>query len=289
MFARAGQGNSSTLNNNNRGNNRRRGRNNNGRQQGGGQHLNRIDSRARGNAPQMLDKYKKLAEEAHRNGDRVQAEYYLQFADHYFRVIADGKSRQEEQQQRVRRDDGDRYDDRYDDGDSDVQDNDNDSEQDVDAPQRGEQQRNEPRREEARRDDARAEQPRRERARRDEFRRDEPRRDDSRREESNPFTRESRQRRQRREIAEDDAGNEETERAVHNDGGLDPQALPPAIGETEQRPRRRSRLAIADSVDDAEAPAPSAPVAEDEVKPKRRGRPRKVRPEDGEVAQAVNG
>jgi hypothetical protein len=88
-------------NNNNRGNNnnnnRRRGRNNNNRQQGGGQQLNRIDSRARGNAPQMLEKYRKLAHDAHLNGDRVQEEYYLQFAEHYFRVIADQRARQEEQ------------------------------------------------------------------------------------------------------------------------------------------------------------------------------------------------
>jgi hypothetical protein len=90
--------------NNNRGNNRRRGRgNNNGgsnnRQQGGGQ-LNRIDSRARGNAPQLLEKYRKLAHDAHLNGDRVQEEYYLQFADHYFRVLADQRQRQDEQRQR---------------------------------------------------------------------------------------------------------------------------------------------------------------------------------------------
>lgn len=84
--------------NNNRGSNRRRGRGN--RQQGGGQPMNRIDSRARGNAPQLLEKYRKLAHDAHLNGDRVQAEYYLQFADHYFRVIADGRQRQEEQRQR---------------------------------------------------------------------------------------------------------------------------------------------------------------------------------------------
>jgi len=86
--------------NNNRGNNnnRRRGRgnrpNNGG---GGGQQVNRIDSRARGNAPQLLEKYRKLAHDAHLNGDRVQAEYYLQFADHYFRVLADARVRQEEQ------------------------------------------------------------------------------------------------------------------------------------------------------------------------------------------------
>ena len=79
--------------NNNR-NNRRRGRGN--RNQSGGNQANRIDSRARGNAPQLLDKYKKLAQDAQHNGDRVQAEYYLQFADHYFRVIADTKSRQDE-------------------------------------------------------------------------------------------------------------------------------------------------------------------------------------------------
>lgn len=85
--------------NNNRGNNRRRGRNNNNRQQGGGQQVNRIDSRARGNAPQLLEKYRKLAHDAHLNGDRVTEEYYLQFADHYFRVLADQRQRQEEQRQ----------------------------------------------------------------------------------------------------------------------------------------------------------------------------------------------
>ena len=92
--------------NNNRNNNRRRGRGNN-RNQGGANSGNRIDSRARGNAPQLLDKYKKLAQDAQHNGDRVQAEYYLQFADHYFRVLADNRARQEEQQQRYRRNDDD--------------------------------------------------------------------------------------------------------------------------------------------------------------------------------------
>lgn len=90
--------------NNNRGNNnnRRRGRGNNNRQNGGGQQLNRVDSRARGNAPQLLEKYRKLAHDAHLNGDRVTEEYNLQFAEHYFRVIADARQRQEEQ--RARRD-----------------------------------------------------------------------------------------------------------------------------------------------------------------------------------------
>jgi len=87
-------------------NNRRRGRNNNSnnnRQQNnnrsGFDYQNLIDNRARGNAAQMLEKYKKLAQDAQFNGDRVNAEYHLQFADHYFRVLADFRSRQEARQE----------------------------------------------------------------------------------------------------------------------------------------------------------------------------------------------
>lgn len=99
-------GNGFPLNTNNRNNNRRRGRGNNrGQGGGGGNQGNRIDSRARGNAPQMLEKYRKLAHDASLNGDRVQTEYYLQFADHYFRVLADSRAMKEEQQQRGRQND----------------------------------------------------------------------------------------------------------------------------------------------------------------------------------------
>lgn len=108
------------MNNQRNNNNRRRGRGNNRGGGGGGNPVNRIDSRARGNAPQMLEKYRKLAHEASLNDDRVQTEYYLQFADHYFRVIADAKAQKDEQQgrQRSERDpaeDGDDYfeDDRF--------------------------------------------------------------------------------------------------------------------------------------------------------------------------------
>ncbi len=81
---------------------RRRGRNpqgSGGRNEGG----SRIDNRARGNAPQMLEKYKNLARDAQMQGDRVMTEYYLQFADHYFRIVAEGRARFEEQ--RRQRDD----------------------------------------------------------------------------------------------------------------------------------------------------------------------------------------
>ena len=81
---------------------RRRGRGNNNRTQNnnrnGYDNNNRIDNRARGNAAQMLEKYKKLAQDTQLNGDRVQAEYFHQFADHYFRVLADFKGRQEVRQ-----------------------------------------------------------------------------------------------------------------------------------------------------------------------------------------------
>lgn len=89
--------------------NRRRGRSNNrsNNNRSGFDSQNRIDNRARGNASQMLDKYKKLAADALHNDDRVNAEYYHQFADHYFRVLADYRSRQEAKQEdrRPQRDD----------------------------------------------------------------------------------------------------------------------------------------------------------------------------------------
>lgn len=61
---------------------------------------NRQDNRSRGNAAQLLEKYKSLARDAQMQGDRVQTEYYLQFADHYFRVLSEHRSRYEEQRQR---------------------------------------------------------------------------------------------------------------------------------------------------------------------------------------------
>jgi Domain of unknown function (DUF4167) len=78
---------------------RRRGRGgqNGQRPQNGRPELgNRIDNRARGNAPQLLEKYKTLARDAQQAGDRVLAEYYFQFADHYFRVLAESRARYEE-------------------------------------------------------------------------------------------------------------------------------------------------------------------------------------------------
>jgi hypothetical protein len=92
---------------NNRQNGRRRGRGGQRTQGGGSQgsrdNGNRIDSRARGNASQLYEKYKNMASDAQRQGDRVNTEYYLQFADHYFRVLADQRGRYDDQGQAPRR------------------------------------------------------------------------------------------------------------------------------------------------------------------------------------------
>ena len=65
---------------------------------------NRQDNRQRGNAAQLLEKYKGLARDAQMQGDRVQTEYYLQYADHYFRVLNENRARFEEQRPRQRDD-----------------------------------------------------------------------------------------------------------------------------------------------------------------------------------------
>lgn len=105
---------------NNRQSGRRRGRTGQRPQGNGGrgpEQANRIDSRARGNAPQMLEKYKALARDAQMQGDRVITEYYLQFADHYYRVVAEMRARQEES--RRQRDDWQNDDGEADQGDGD--------------------------------------------------------------------------------------------------------------------------------------------------------------------------
>ena len=257
---------------NNNSNNRRRGRGN--RQQGGGggggQQLNRIDSRARGNAPQLLEKYRKLAHDAHLNGDRVQAEYYLQFADHYFRVIADARVRQEEQR-RPR-------DERWQEGD-DTGDDNGDFSVEADFPSF--EQPSYPRRE-------RDERPRQTRPAQDEDSSEdednrsadaEPQGDDQGEPNAyeppqNPFVRENRgtrglkprreDRRPRRD--ERDAPAAEAEDAP---AALDPASLPPAIS----IPRS--------DVGDSEDEAPAKP---------RRGRPRRKPSADdaGEALESVN-
>ena len=46
-------------------------------------------NRSRGNISQLFDKYTKLGKEASSYGDRIQSEYYYQFADHYSRLMVE--------------------------------------------------------------------------------------------------------------------------------------------------------------------------------------------------------
>ena len=79
---------------------------------------NRNEVRVRGNAVQLLEKYRQLARDVSQAGDRVTAEYYLQYADHYYRVVNEFRQRQDEQrppQQNHRQQQRDYYDDGDDD------------------------------------------------------------------------------------------------------------------------------------------------------------------------------
>lgn len=99
-------------------NGRRRGRGSNRpQQQGGGNRaaeVARQDARVRGNAQQLLEKYKNLARDAASSGDRILSEYYMQHADHYYRVLSEFRSRYEDQRPQERN-----YQDRDDHGDDD--------------------------------------------------------------------------------------------------------------------------------------------------------------------------
>ena len=218
--------------NNTRGNNRRRGRGN--RQNNGGQQLNRIDSRARGNAPQLLEKYRKLAQDAHLNGDRVQAEYYLQFADHYFRVIADQRQRQEEQRSRPH---GERWQDEGADGDDGAE-----FAGAGDFPSFEQPNFSRP---------AREERPRRDEREESAERSDEAHADDNGdanpyEPPENPFVHENRPRTGLRPRRERDERRPRREADSDEPAGLDPASLPPAIStsgdndaDTESKPRKR--------------------------------------------------
>ncbi|MEO5336063.1 MAG: DUF4167 domain-containing protein [Magnetospirillum sp. WYHS-4] len=46
------------------------------------------DVKVRGTAQQVLEKYLALARDASSAGDRIQAESYLQYAEHYYRILS---------------------------------------------------------------------------------------------------------------------------------------------------------------------------------------------------------
>jgi hypothetical protein len=266
-FGRLTRRKSFSLNNNNnsnRNNNRRRGRGN--RQQGGG-NQNRIDSRARGNAPQMLDKYRKLAQDAQHNGDRVQAEYYLQFADHYFRVIADSRPRTEDGRGQNRNDRDFSNDEDGDEDDLDGQRGGQQGRQREERQQRDDRPRDDrprddrPREDRPRDDRPRDDRPREGRGDRNRSQRQQNRRDEAPAEEGetgaegandsafepaeNPFVRSGRTRDARRTRAPRDNARDETAEMTGDAGEIDASALPPSISastESEGEPTATRKL-----------------------------------------------
>lgn len=215
---------------NNRQGGRRRGRGGQrGPNVGGGQPGgNRQDNRQRGNAAQLLEKYKSMARDSQLAGDRVQSEYYLQFADHYFRVLSESRARFEDQR-RQRGDDGE-----DDDGDEDLM--------EAGADDGVETNESEPRRE-------RSERPQR----------------GERRERSNRGDGERRYARDDRSRDEDD-GRNGVERGDGSEERIAMDVLPPAIGredasgdegeeEVVARPRRRTRRPRAQDGEGEIAPA----------------------------------
>lgn len=272
---------------NNRQPGRRRGRpgqrpqGNNGRNQEQG---SRIDNRARGNAPQMLEKYKALARDAQMQGDRVITEYYLQFADHYFRVVAEMRARQEET--RRQRDDWQEGDADQDMGDNDDQMMADGGDQDDDqaaAERAYEAQRRQPRQPQARDNQQRDNRPRENRSAEgdDGYRQNRPPRRDGR--DNNGYDSGQRENVQRDNAPRDnvqrgsgDRTNQarrvfaeargQSERSISEPATIDVSVLPPAFGSD------GPISPIADLVDVAEAASEAAP--------KRRGRPKKVVSDD---------
>lgn len=227
-----------------RGNQRPQGNNNGGR---GAEQGNRIDNRARGNAPQMLEKYNMLARDAQQQGDRVMAEYYLQFADHYFRVVADSRARFEENRPRQTengRDDNGRDDNGRDDWQNDdaVAGEGDESEDQVEAGDDSDQANERQYQQNRQRD--------RQQPRRNDYRRDE--RDNAPREPRNAETREAGTRetqpQQTAQMQSEEAPaprprRARTPRIEAESNGFDVSILPPAIStaEPEEKPAPKPR------------------------------------------------
>ena len=194
---------------------------------------NRQDNRQRGNAAQLLEKYKGLARDAQMQGDRVQTEYYLQFADHYYRILNENRARFEEQ----RRQRGEGYEAGYEEEES----------EELEAAPEAREREAEPEPREAQD---------REEGRRDEYRRDGGRRDEGRRDERRAGNGEYRSRRPRPRYGDEGEryGEAETGRETGEER-LAADILPPSIGamnvdraaeageadEAPRTPRRRPR------------------------------------------------
>jgi len=222
---------------NNRQGGRRRGRGGGGRAPNMNPNAgNRQDNRQRGNAAQLLEKYKGMARDAQMQGDRVQSEYFLQFADHYYRILNENRARFEEQ----RRTRDDYSPDEDEDQDEAMAADGDDGDEAEDRDGRGRQDRGD-------RGD------RQERGDRPDYR-DRPRREFRDRDERNGERRPERSRPRREEQDQPRA------EAVEPDERISLDVLPPAISVVEgdapaKAPRRRTRRPSGEEGDSEIAPA----------------------------------
>lgn len=273
-----------------RNNQRRRrggGNNNNGprpqQMNGGGNYGNRLDNRQRGNATQLLEKYRALARDAQQAGDRVTAEYYLQYAEHYYRVLGDYRDRQPEGRRGQYDDDGMDGDDAENDG-MDNGDNDDRDDRSRDVQARDDRSRDDRPRERTRDDRPRDDRPREDRQREHRPRDDRPRDDrprEDRPREERPRDDRPRDDNNRRDWQRDRRPQAPRSAPVNDDGGDDResllQALPPAVSrEPATADTRRLGLKRSPAADVPPPVEVTAPAAEADAAPRRRGRPRKV-------------
>ena len=225
---------------------------------------NRQDNRQRGNAAQLLEKYKALARDMQLAGDRVQTEYYLQFADHYFRVLEEGRSRFEEQNQRARRNDDD------DDGDEERPRADGDGQDDSDDEQRPA-----PRRDRNRQDEPRGDRPQRDRPERFD-RNDRPRGDRPDRAER-PAQGDGPDRSERAEGQEQAPRTERAERPERSERPARPRRDAPQPAEGEERISLGvlpPAIGVSNDDGESEAPRPRRRVR----KPREEGGPEDIAP-----------
>ena len=244
---------------NNRQGGRRRGRGGQRPQNLGGRpDGNRQDNRQRGNAAQLLEKYKSMARDAQLGGDRVQTEYYLQYADHYYRILGESRARFEEQ----RRTRGDSDDDDGDDEQMEAGDDQRSQDDGRDDERNDRSDRNE-------RFDRDRPEPRESRERFERPERNERPERSERPERPAPADREPRRPRQLRDGNGDGAANrpDSDDSRGRNLESIPFDALPPAIGR--------------------DAPAPESETEDDAPRPKRRARKPRAADDEGDVAPAV--
>lgn len=221
------------------------------------------EGKVRGTPQQIIDKYNQLSRDAQLSNDRVNAENFLQHAEHYTRMLAEAmREMQAEQDQRRQQDNQNQQNQQRDyqqrDRQNDRPQDRNDAAQPDVRDDRSDERRDEPRRDEARKDDRRDD-------RKDD--RNDERRDD---------------RRDRNQRSDGPVVSGDTADATDNDSGL------VETPETRRPPRHRQQrnkpfASGSDDQPNLPAKAADAPVAEqqgEKAARKPRG-PRKPKPDGG--------